>query len=210
MRCVVGLVLSITGCVEDSGQLTCGDSCPEPVTLSWTFQKYNGDGASPCLPGNPDVTVDFHGVQIVPCSAGSVTVPIGVLPDGALDWSVNTVTDRPWSVTGTYYPSAAPPHATFWTDVGDLSATWTIGAGSAQEACRDLRFLLDGNLFGTLPCTNQRELQAGLLSHVPTGPHTLTAQGLDAGGNVVATSDPVQVSLDPMTTGNASFELHAP
>lgn len=211
MRVAVGLVIMMAGCIEPSGHVTCSESCPEPVTLSWTFEKYNGDDASPCLPGNPDVTVDFHGVQIVPCSAGSVTVQSGYLPEGALDWSVNTVTDHPWSVIGTYYLGGTAPQAKFWTDVGDLSASWTTNAGTCRDdGISDVRFLVDGKTFGSLPCADQRELQAGLLRHLPSGSHTLTAEGLDAGGHVVVTSDPVAVSLDPMTTASASFELHAP
>lgn len=188
----------------EPGWSRCTDDCaliPIELIAHWSFETLNGDSKAPCLPGDPPVQIQIssvapgYGANVsVPCSAGQAAVLVKETYVSSL--SIASGVNRkyvskplaPGPISGRDLPTVV-----VYTDAGYIRASARYTDTAGQNFCRPptattVRFVVDGLPDRMLSCATY-----DLIGPFAEGPHTLLAEGLDADGNVVATSSPIDV-----------------
>jgi len=181
----------------------CDDNCDllrVEVVAHWSFVTLAGD-ASPCLDGNPPVDVRISGgvledsVFTLPCEPGQ--------GQGSSDPEFSSV--RVASTTDHEYAGELDdvargvdlPLVSIYTDAGSMRVFWSLDSMGTPATCNydplaKVRLFANEVMIDERACSDAYGKKIDL---VPAGLQSLRGEELDAGGNVVASSSPVDMDV---------------
>ena len=241
MRIVAIIAMLVGGCgAEEEPYDSCGNGSPDigeecdpgaddhcssacylesfETTAHWSFETLSGDVKAPCLPGEPQVTLEFWDIFLrmnevnAPCASGSWTVR---LKYGSQLYSVSSFAGHEYVGSGPDARVTGPgdlPTAVIYTDAGSLAFEWQIwDAQGAPSTCASteiegFRIFMDGVLVNEVGCsTNPYGAGTGALH--PEGTHTVRVEAFHRYLGVIATWGDVDVTVVAGTVVRSNVEL---
>lgn len=203
----------------------CTAGCTLPfvdVTAHWSFETLSGDTKAPCLPGSPAVTVRIQtfssgGQTVAPCASGQTPMSVKT---GLYSVDVTSVADHAYSrglvVADLNIQGGDLPTVVVYTDAGTVLVHVTVyQADGAANSCNyaglaRLRLVVDDTTAVVSDDCARLIVDAVNSGYLMVGTHSVRVEGLDLAGNVVATSETINVSVVAGTNVEATLELHLP